>query len=63
MKIKRWNGSKLQEVPNPELSTYARGGLYVETPSGARHLWIYSGPDPVPSSQEIKRRIEKEVPH
>jgi len=63
MHIKRWNGSALEDVPNPELRNFAREGLYVENSDGTRHLWIYNGPDPVPSSSEIKARIAKEVPH
>jgi len=63
MKIKRWNGNTLVEVPNPKLDEFAREGLYVENADGTRHLWIYNGPDPVPSSAVIKQRIEKEVPH
>lgn len=63
MKIKRWDGQKLVDVNNPDLPDFARQGLYVENSNGTRHLWIYGGPDPVPTSAQIKQRIEKEVPH
>jgi len=62
MKIKRWDGSELLDVPVQQLPTYAREGLYVEAADGTRHFWAYSGPDPVPSGSAIKNRIEKEVP-
>lgn len=60
--IKRWDGTALVEVAAADLPNFAREGLYVESPDGTRHLWLYGGPDPVPSSDEIKRRIKKEVP-
>jgi len=63
MKIKRWDGSKLEDVSTQQLSAFARQGLYVEEADGTRHFWAYAGPDPVPSGPEIKSRIEREVPH
>jgi hypothetical protein len=63
MKIKHWNGAKLEDVSVQDLPNFAREGLYVENADGTRHLWIYSGPDPVPSGAQIKQKIEKEVPH
>ncbi len=63
MKIKRWNGTALEDVMTPDLPSFAREGLYVENADGTRHLWKYAGPDPVPSASDIKTRIEREVPH
>jgi hypothetical protein len=62
--IKRWDGTHLVHVPDPDLPTYARAGLYVMTTKhGANAIWRYAGPDPIPDTATIKTTIINEVPN
>lgn len=66
--IKRWNGAKLVECSDADLPKYCRSPLYVacgkgQKPDACNHVWIYSGRDPVPSAEEIRKKIKKQVPH